>query len=60
MKSRSRKKKYIIQVGVRTQFVGYANSLTQAKYQIWNTIKDGYTYGFRNRAEFMKGTKEVK
>jgi hypothetical protein len=34
-----------------------ALNLTQAKYKVWNRIKDGYTYGYRTRASFVKGTK---
>jgi len=31
-----------------------AENATQAKSKVWQDIKDQYTYGFKNRAEFMR------
>lgn len=37
-----------------------ASNSTQAKYKIWRRIQDGYTYGYRTKKQFMKGTSVVK
>lgn len=51
---KTKQKKFIIRVSSHTTFRAEAPSSTQAKYKVWNRIKNGYTYGYRNRGEFMK------
>jgi hypothetical protein len=52
------RKRYTIQITSHHSASVLASDLTQAKYKIWNSIKDGYTYGFKTRSAFVKGTKE--
>lgn len=54
-----KKKTYIVWVSYRTKFRVRADSARQARQRAWNVIKDGYTYGWKNRAEFMKKAKVV-
>lgn len=50
-------KRFVIQVTPNHSEAVTASTLTQAKYKVWNRIKDGYTYGFKTRSAFVKGTK---
>jgi len=50
-------KRFVIQVTPNHSEAVTASSSTQAKYKVWNRIKDSYTYGYRNRSQFVKGTK---
>jgi hypothetical protein len=49
-------KRYTIQITPHHSETVVASDLTRAKYKIWNSIKEGYTYGFRTRHQFVKGT----
>jgi hypothetical protein len=52
--------KYILRITPHhTQWV-MASSLQSAKNKVWNDIKDGYTYGYRTKAQFIKGVKRDK
>ena len=49
-----KKIRYIVRVSPRSTIVVMAENATQAKSKVWQDIKDQYTYGFKNRAEFMR------
>ena len=53
-------KRFTIQITPHHAESVMSSDLTHAKYKIWNRMKDGYTYGYRTRSQFMKGTKEKK
>jgi len=48
--------RYTVRVSSHSTIVVMASTATQAKSKVWNDIKDQYTYGFKSRAAFMKGT----
>ena len=46
--------KYVVNIeGAHTSFVVDANSSDNAKSEVWNGIKDGYTYGMRDYKDFL-------
>jgi len=47
--------RYIVWVSSRSRIVAMAPNATAAKSKVWSEIKDGYTYGYDNRKQFMKG-----
>jgi hypothetical protein len=59
-KSKPRLKKFVIRVSIHHKVVVRATNSTSAKYKVWNDIKDGYTYGFKSKHDFMKGTNVVE
>lgn len=59
-KYKRRLPRFKIKITAHSSVVVYAPTVTQAKYKVWNQIKDGYTYGYKNRQEFMKGCHATK
>jgi hypothetical protein len=53
-------KRYVIRLTSNHTEAAQASNSTAAKYKIWNRIKDSYTYGYRTKLQFMRGTTVVK
>ena len=49
--------KYVLRLTSHHTHSVMASSLISAKNKVWNDIKDGYTYGYRTKAQFIKGVK---
>ena len=47
-------KQYKVIISNSHSFVITARSKKDAKEQAWNDIKDGYTYGWENKDNFMQ------
>lgn len=53
-------REYKVQVSEHMKYVVQAESVQEAKEQVWNEIKDGYTYGWDNKTQFMRSVKATK
>ena len=50
-------KEYRIRVTPHFSIVVWADNVTAAKEAAWMEVKDGFTYGYASKAEFVKKTK---
>ena len=53
---KAKQKRFIVRINQHTTFSVNASSPALAKQQVWETIRNGYIYGFKGRADFIKGT----
>lgn len=50
-------KEYRVRVTPHFSLVVWATNARQAKDAAWMEIKDGFTYGYRSKLDFIRGTK---
>lgn len=46
-------KEYRIRLTPHMSIVVWANNARQAKEAAWMEVKDGFTYGYKNKTDFM-------
>lgn len=49
--------RYNVKVGKKSSVIVTASSAYDAKMKAWDDIKPGYTYGWKNKTEFMRKAK---
>ena len=49
--------RYRVRVGRRSSVIVRSNNPYNARKKAWDDIKNGFTYGWKNKSEFMRKVK---